>query len=227
MLSPTLTVLFVSSLFYVTFSPILPKTKKLAPQPISPNYFRLIDQKHIFILNNSQIWLHKIWFSLFSHILISDHDLSFNYKLWLISQWLVHFILLTSVDVFISNRVFFMVSPTFLSHLLSHHIILLCRISHHYFDTVIIWHVRFTWIFLISSSQLLPSPHFILTIIDITFIISSAYPKSFILLLFNYITSYILSANSSPCIIIHDYSLSLVIISPNSSPLFIFCFSCY
>ena len=68
---------------------------------------------------------------------------------------------------------------------------------------------------LISSSQLFLSPHLILTIVDLTFIISYVYPKSFILSLPNYLTSCILSVNSSTCIIIVDYRLSLIIISPN------------
>jgi hypothetical protein len=68
---------------------------------------------------------------------------------------------------------------------------------------------------LISSTQHLLSPYLILTIIDLTFIISPVYSKSFILSLSNYLTSYILSVNSSPCINIFDYSLSLIIISPH------------
>lgn len=39
---------FVNSIFYITFSLILPQTKKLASQAISPNYFRLVDQQNTF-----------------------------------------------------------------------------------------------------------------------------------------------------------------------------------
>ena len=39
---------FVNSIFYITFSLILPQTKKLASQAISPNYFRLNDQQNTF-----------------------------------------------------------------------------------------------------------------------------------------------------------------------------------
>ena len=91
---------------------------------------------------------------------------------------------------------------------------MLCRISHQYFEIMIMWHVKFLRI----SFNLISTLCSVITS-SLDNYRSHIYSficlfKSFFLSFLNYFTTYILSANASSCIILDNYILSCIIIWP-------------